>query len=171
MKFSDNLSRDAIHQPLYSRRRLNFRNLGLNPVRFHNFAVGLEGSTYLDTNMVLASELPRPQFYLVEGFAIDFTPSHMSLWERASFEFFVGCCSYLIEAPLTLFRRITPKFVAIKHDDFFNNNYIPYKLSMPLSIESNQNFMVQLQWWKLPQVKNPVDVRVEICGKLYRPLS
>jgi len=128
--------------------------------------------TYLDTNMHLAGQLPRPVYFVVVGIAVEC--ASRALRSQGELEWIIGSKTYYRYGPLDLFRRYL-SFTRLDYPDGndYSNNYVPCRFDPPLTLVASQNFAVMIRWpvAALRTVKKSVRVRVELCGWRYRPVA
>lgn len=188
---------DVIYQPLYDYQDYNFA--GQTSLIFFQNPIGQNGKTLDDTNMESAGQMPSPQSFVVEGICIDFFPGNAvgtagidatadnaqdvyKVMQSGHLNFVVGVKPRLQQAPLGAF---PPNYRMAGMSAISGQNTLVGGITLsdyasfagqvfsiiPVTLESNQNFSVSLNWKTPVPIINTARIGVKLLGTLYRSIQ
>lgn len=190
---------EVIRQTLYDTNTYN-GTTGQSSLSFFQTPIGQQGKTKADTNLENAGQLPAGKNFLVTSIEVLFMPSEMPVenddiasvtgqfandvytFSKSGYlDLFILSKSYLTEAPLGRFPPKTRLDIdsavangASATKEMVSNYAVaggrPYFIEPNITLVSNQNFNVTLNWPTLVPLPSSTDARVMVVldGLLYR---
>ncbi len=150
---------EAVDQPIYDRQVYPSGDV-CSKLEFFQYPVGaFDGAkTFVDTNMVFGSVLPKMQEFLVQGIAIAMPDAddeaRMRLYWGGVVTLILGCKVYT-RRPLIAFAE---------------NNTISLEKA-PLLITSQTNFVLNIEWPTPVVLIRGVRVCADLVGLMYRRVA
>lgn len=179
-------TQEVTYQPLYHYRSGNRKgDLAGKRFDFFNVPVGVQGYTFLDTNMFIPNRLPRPVEYMITGVRVVAQFSDPDVYMRvlsdSNLELMLGSKAYLRDGPLYKFPTMFPVPLSFTIPQLFPdaNQHIEalkayeekvkhaYYAITPLRIVADQNFGVTIM------LADEIDggrLGVILDGFAYRPV-
>ena len=160
---------------------------GQTQLNFFQQPVGAGGTTYEQTNMDSAGQIPKGQRFLTEYIALEFFPGidplegaaltayaddYLKFISNGWLEFKIGSKLYVQHGNLGLY---TPSFGlsgfaatgAADAVEYATNRGKLYSI-LPVQLTSNQNFSVSLKWGTGVAISADAIVKARLCGRLFR---
>jgi hypothetical protein len=169
---------ERIHQPLFHWRH------GIDvfeSLTFFNQAIGVEGVTREDTNIVLPCQLPQSQNFLIQSLQVMVASSgflsreiNFLSFKLGRFELCLGSKTYANHAPIGFFPYMAEDARPIDEIGKFQGVEpvcpYPFVFDPPFFIAAGQNFSVTL-YWKFPlHLEKVRSIGVMLDGLLDRPV-